>query len=77
MRRLIHAAVALALTATPVLGVLAAVQPDGAMADNGVINSNGSGSIHGNDGGVISTNYVTLADNGVISTNSGVISSNT
>lgn len=78
MRRLIHTAAALALTATPVLGVLAAAQPDGAMADNGVINSNDNGVIHGNDGGVISTNNnVTLADNGVISTNSGVISSNT
>jgi hypothetical protein len=77
MRRLIHAAVALALTATPVLGVLAAVQPDGAMADNGVISGNGSGRIHGDDGGVISADGVTLADNGVISTNSGVVSSNT
>lgn len=73
MRRLIHAAVALALTATPVLGVLAAVQPDGAMADNGVISTN---HVTLADNGVISANHVTLADNGVINADSGVISSN-
>jgi hypothetical protein len=82
MRRLIHTAAALALTAAPVLGVLAAVHPDGAMADNGVINSNEGGVISTNvvilaDNGVISTDgVVILADNGVISANNGGISSN-
>lgn len=57
MRRLTRAAVLLAVAATPVLGVIAAAHPDGVMADNGVISSNGvggSGSVH------------ILADDGVI-----------
>ena len=87
MRRLIHTAAALALTAAPALGVLAAVHPDGTMADNGVINSHNGGVISTDtvtlaEGGVISTNIVTPADNGVINADivtpadNGVISAN-
>ena len=68
MRRLIHTAAALALTATPVLGVLAAVHPGGFMADDGIVNSK-NGVIRSNEGGVISADKVILAEGGVISTN--------
>ncbi len=81
MRRLIHTAAALALTATPVLGVLAAVHPAGAMADDGVVNSKDGGVISTNlvtlaDNGVLNADIVTPADNGVINSDNGVISLN-
>jgi hypothetical protein len=56
MGRLTRAVAALALTATPVLGVITAVHPDGFLADNGVINADNTGG----------SGTVTLADNGVI-----------
>jgi hypothetical protein len=81
MRRLIRTVAALAMTATPVLGVLVAVHPDGIMADNGVISTddggvistNGGGVLHSDDNGVINSNGVggsgsfrILADDGVV-----------
>ena len=79
MRRLVLAAAALAVTATPVIGVIAAAaQPAGALADNGVISTNGTGRVLA-DNGVINSDVVPAAndvieadvapaDGGVIST---------
>lgn len=64
MRKLTHAVAALAVTATPVIGVLAAIQPSGTLADNGVISTNSTGHVFA-EGGVISTSGTVriLADN--------------
>jgi len=69
MRRLTRTVAALAVAATPVLGVIA-VHADGVLADNGVIHGNGApGATHTvADNGVIHMDGSVriLADNGVI-----------
>jgi len=60
MGRPTRALAALAVTATPVLGVVAAVQPSAILADNGVIHAQ-----HVGGPGPVRV----LADNGVINSN--------
>lgn len=76
MRRLTYSVVALTLGALPAVGLAATASAAGALADNGVINSDTSGPARVlADGGVISTNAVIGSGSAIRPADDGVINS--